>query len=126
MTAGRPRSARKSHDYVSPYEGEKTRKEGTADSVRVRHTTIERPLELIDFHEDKTEPEGEIHGKSDQNPPLLVVVHCQHNQPIGYAAEQQEQGFTRQVRQVKQFLPRRPAGIVTTQDDKSMRRASQI
>ena len=75
-------------------------------------------VELIDFHGDKSEPQQKGNGESDQNPLLPAVVHRQHDQTIGYAAEQQEQGFTQQVRQVKQFLPRRATGIVPAQDGK--------
>src|SRR5208337_3561873 len=101
---------------VSPYQGEKTRKEGAA----VRSVALgNHAVELIDFHGDKSEPQQKGNGESDQNPLLLAVVRGQHDQTIGYAAEQQEQGFTQQVRQLKQFLPRRSAGIVAAQDGKS-------
>ena len=75
-------------------------------------------VELIDFHGDKSEPQQEGDGESEQDPLLLAVAQSQHDQTTGEAAAQQEQGFTQQVRQVKQFLPRRTVGIIVAQDGK--------
>ena len=93
--------------------GADQREKGRQESAAVRTGAgPHHAVKLADFQADESQAEQEGDEQPGQHPLLLAGFHRQRRQAEGDAAEQQQHGFGKGIRQAEQRVSGRPAGIV--------------